>query len=258
MSLRTLAASLFLALASAAAQAGPVEDMAAFERVYIPALALTNQPQAPAERVAGSLSRLAASWPGLRAAFSGKDEPLEKALRITDTALAQAGQLLAQGKRAEAHEALEAIRPAFLQARRAAGIDLYVDRLTEFHDAMEELVKAAQAGAPVFFYRFDWETPEGGGHMRSPHTVEIPFVFSNIAIAGPLISKMPEAYDLAKKVSASWVAFARTGDPSVAGLPKWPAYSATTRDTMLFNNASRVEKDPDRGPRLAMEKLLKL
>ena len=148
MSLRTLAASLFLALASAAAQAGPVEDMAAFERVYIPALALTNQPQAPAERVAGSLSRLSASWPGLRAAFSGKDEPLEKALRITDTALAQAGQLLAQGKRAEAHDALEGVRLAFFEARRGAGIELYVDRLTEFHDAMEELVKAAQAGAP--------------------------------------------------------------------------------------------------------------
>ena len=53
--------------------------------------------------------------------------------------------------------------------------------------------KAVQAAAPAFAYRFDWETPEGGGHMRSPHTVEIPFVFNNIKIAGPLISKMPEA-----------------------------------------------------------------
>ena len=118
--------------------------------------------------------------------------------------------------------------------------------------------KAAQKAAPAYLYRFDWETPEGGGHMRSPHTVEIPFVFSNIAIAGPLISKMPEAYDLAKKVSASWVAFARTGDPNVSGLPKWPAYDATSRETMLFNNTSRVEKDPDRGPRLVMETVLKL
>ena len=94
--------------------------------------------------------------------------------------------------------------------------------------------------------------------MRSPHTVEIPFVFSNIAIAGPLISKMSDAYALAEKVSASWVAFARTGDPNVPSLPRWPAYSAARRDTMLFNNASRVEKDPDRGPRLVMERALKL
>jgi para-nitrobenzyl esterase len=118
--------------------------------------------------------------------------------------------------------------------------------------------KADQGAAPAFAYRFDWETPEGGGHMRSPHTIEIPFVFNNIKIAGALISKMPEAYALAEKVSASWVAFARSGDPNVPKLPKWPAYSAQSRDTMLFNNDSRVEKDPDREPRLVMEHLLKL
>jgi para-nitrobenzyl esterase len=118
--------------------------------------------------------------------------------------------------------------------------------------------KAVQAGGPVFLYRFDWETPEGGGHMRSPHTIEIQFVFNNIKIAGPLISKMPEAYALADKVSAAWAAFARTGDPNTAKLPRWPTYSVRSRDTMLFNNESRVEQDPDQGPRLAMEQVLKL
>jgi para-nitrobenzyl esterase len=120
--------------------------------------------------------------------------------------------------------------------------------------------KAVQGGAPAFAYRFDWETPEGGGHMRSPHTIEIPFVFNNIKIAGPRISIMAEAYALADKVSAAWVSFARTGNPntSTSALPKWPAYSAASRDTMLFNNESRVEKDPDREPRLAMEQALKL
>ncbi len=34
--------------------------------------------------------------------------------------------------------------------------------------------KVAQGGSPAYVYRFDWETPEGGGHMRSPHTVEDP------------------------------------------------------------------------------------
>jgi len=118
--------------------------------------------------------------------------------------------------------------------------------------------KADQHGAPVFAYRYDWETPEGGGHMRSPHTIEIQFVFNNIKIAGPLISKMPEAYALAEKTSAAWVAFARTGDPNTSKLPKWPAYSAASRDTMLFNNECRVVADPDRGSRLVMEQVLKL
>jgi len=118
--------------------------------------------------------------------------------------------------------------------------------------------KAEQRGAPAYLYRFDWETPEGGGHMRSPHTVEIQFVFNNIAIAGPLISKMPEAQALADKVSAAWVAFARSGNPNTGKLPQWPAYSTGSRDTMLFNNDSRVDRDPDRVARLAMEKVLKL
>jgi para-nitrobenzyl esterase len=118
--------------------------------------------------------------------------------------------------------------------------------------------KADQRSAPVFAYRYDWETPEGGGHMRSPHTIEIQFVFNNIKIAGPLISQIPEAYALADKTSSAWVAFARTGNPNTSKLPNWPVYSAASRQTMLFNNECRVESDPDRGPRLAMERVLKL
>src|SRR5947207_15431376 len=96
--------------------------------------------------------------------------------------------------------------------------------------------------------------------MRTPRTIAISVVLNSIKIAGPLISKIPEAYALAEKVSAAWVAFARTGSPNTPGaasLPKWPAYSARSRDTMLFNNESRVEQDPDHGPRLVMEQALK-
>ena len=118
--------------------------------------------------------------------------------------------------------------------------------------------KAVEASLGQSTEGLDWETPEGGGHMRSPHTIEIPFVFNNIKIAGPLISKMPEAYALADKVSSSWVAFARTGNPNTSKLPVWPAYSAKSRDTMLFSNESRVVQDPDRETRLIMEQVLKL
>lgn len=118
--------------------------------------------------------------------------------------------------------------------------------------------KAVQQGAPAFVYRFDWETPEGGGHMRAPHTAEIIFAFNNIALGGPLVSKRADAQALALKVSGAWVAFARSGDPNIPQLPKWPAYSANARDTMLFDNESRVVKDPDQGPRLAMERALGL
>jgi len=137
----------FLVLVSCAAWAGVVDDMAAFERVFIPALALTNQPKQPAERVDQALGRLSASWPEFRSRFS-TEPALASATSGTDRGLTQARELLAAGKRAEAHEVLEGLRHAFLEARRAARIDLYVDRLTEFHDVMESFVKLAESGAP--------------------------------------------------------------------------------------------------------------
>ena len=157
----------------------------------------------------------------------------------------------------------EAVIAAFRKAHpEATPWDLYILIATDHPRGAytRELAKrkAVQAGAPVYVYRFDWETPEGGGHMRSPHTIEIQFVFNNIKVGGPLISKMPEAYALADKVSAAWVAFARTGNPNTPNLPKWPSYSVKSRDTMLFNTEIRVEQDPDQGPRLAMEHVLKL
>src|SRR5579871_2453170 len=140
--------------------------------------------------------------------------------------------------------------------------DLYILIATDHPRAAytRELAKrkVVQGAAPAWVYRFDWETPEGGGHMRSPHAVEIPFVFDNIKVAGPLISKMPEAYALADKLSATWATFARAGNPNSGKLPNWPAYSMERRDTMLLNNESRVEQDPAKPARIAMEKVLKL
>jgi para-nitrobenzyl esterase len=124
----------------------------------------------------------------------------------------------------------------------------------------EELGKrrVLQAGAPTWMYRVDWETPEGGGHMHSPHAVELPFVFNNVKTSGALISKMPAAYAMEDKISSTWVAFARTGNPNNAKIPEWPTYSEANRETLLFNNECSVVNDPQRLARQAMEKVLNL
>ncbi len=44
-------------------------------------------------------------------------------------------------------------------------------------------------------------------------------------------------------MSAAWVAFARTGDPSVPGGLHWPAYGAS-RKVMVFDERSGVQADP--------------
>jgi para-nitrobenzyl esterase len=184
------------------------------------------------------------------------DRPTPEKLALDDAGLMERASKRLGGDPARVIDAFRTAYP------KATPWDLYILIATDHPRGTysRELAKrkADQRGAPVFAYRFDWETPEGGGHMRSPHTIEIQFVFNNIKIAGPLISKMPEAYALAEKTSAAWVAFARSGNPSTPKLPKWLAYSAVSRDTMLFNDDCRVESDPDRGPRLVMEKVLQL
>jgi hypothetical protein len=62
-----------------------------------------------------------------------------------DRRIAQADALVRQARFADAHEALEHVRPAMLDARRAAGIDYLVDRLVEYHEPMESLVAMASA-----------------------------------------------------------------------------------------------------------------
>jgi para-nitrobenzyl esterase len=113
--------------------------------------------------------------------------------------------------------------------------------------------KAASGKAPVYLYNFNWESPVAG--LKSPHTIDLPFVFNNIAIGKPLVGDSPEARALAEKVCDAWVAFARTGDPNTAALPRWQPYTAKNRYTMLFNNESKVEKDPVREKRLLLEEV---
>jgi para-nitrobenzyl esterase len=70
--------------------------------------------------------------------------------------------------------------------------------------------------------------------------MELPFVFNNIYLGKELTGGVEEAYNLAEKVSAAWINFARSGDPNVSGLPRWPVYTAEKGATMIINNASRI------------------
>ena len=116
--------------------------------------------------------------------------------------------------------------------------------------------RAALGKGPVYLYYFRWETPADGGRLKSPHTIEIPFAFDNVKAASRLTGGGPEAMALADKVSDTWIAFARTGNPNQPKLPRWPAFNATDRPTMVFNTESRVENDPIKEQRLAMFRAL--
>jgi para-nitrobenzyl esterase len=115
--------------------------------------------------------------------------------------------------------------------------------------------KVAQGKAPVYMYLFTWETPVEGGKRHSPHTVELPFVFNNVLEQPEEVGNGPELQPLAEKVSGAWTAFARTGNPSTPGAPKWPAYTANERATMIINNEWKLVNDPRHDVRLIMNSL---
>lgn len=104
--------------------------------------------------------------------------------------------------------------------------------------------KAALGRAPAYMYFFMWRAPVDGGKWRSPHTLEMPFVFGTYDKA-TVTGAGPERKVLADRISGAWAAFARNGNPNHKGLPKWKAYTLSERATMIFDNECRVLNDPD-------------
>ncbi|HWB24898.1 MAG TPA: carboxylesterase family protein [Chitinophagaceae bacterium] len=103
-------------------------------------------------------------------------------------------------------------------------------------------VRSVKGAAPVYAYRFDWQTPIYDGKLYSPHTIEIPFVFNNVTTqAGiTMTGGSTAAAELAKTVSDAWVTFARTGKPAAKGLPEWKPYTEGNRESMHINTTSHI------------------
>ncbi|WP_109807760.1 carboxylesterase/lipase family protein [Sphingosinithalassobacter portus] len=115
--------------------------------------------------------------------------------------------------------------------------------------------KSAQGGAPVWMYRLDWETPVDGGKWKTPHALDIGFVFDNVARSTSMTGSGPGQDRLAELMSEAWIAFARTGNPNTAALPDWPIYDARTRATMIFDVPPHVVNDPDGAERELLSQL---
>ena len=103
--------------------------------------------------------------------------------------------------------------------------------------------QAALRAAPVFMYAFEWETPVHDGRLKAPHALDVPFVFDTLDLTRAHGDR-PDAFTLAARMAETWIAFARTGRPSHADLPDWPAYDPATRATMILDTECRVAHDP--------------
>jgi para-nitrobenzyl esterase len=128
------------------------------------------------------------------------------------------------------------------------------DRMMRLNAITQAERKVAQ-GTPAYMYIFAWETPALGGKLKSPHAVELAFVFDNAHAQNGIIGNGADLQPLADQLSGAWASFARTGDPNRAGIPKWPAYTMSERATMIFNDECKVVNDPGKNERLALTNL---
>jgi para-nitrobenzyl esterase len=116
--------------------------------------------------------------------------------------------------------------------------------------------KAALGKAPVYMYNFAWNSPVLDGKLKSMHTMEIPFVFDRVDEGKAMTGSGQDRYALAGKMAGAWAAFARSGNPDHKGLPHWPAFEASKRATMIFNDECKVLNDPNHEERLALAEIV--
>jgi para-nitrobenzyl esterase len=115
----------------------------------------------------------------------------------------------------------------------------------------------AKNGTPVWAYRFDWPSPAFGGRFGACHALEIPFVFDNLDAPGADVFTGGAApQNLAARMHAAWVAFAKTGNPKTDELPDWPSYESSKRATMLLDEECKLAEDPDAELRALWDGLL--
>jgi len=74
--------------------------------------------------------------------------------------------------------------------------------------------------AQTYMYRFD--------HKPASHGRESAFVWNHDS-----------------NIHAAWVEFIRNGHPAATGLPSWPVYKTDKRETMILDDQSYVESDPN-------------
>ncbi len=72
-----------------------------------------------------------------------------------------------------------------------------------------------------------------GGRRFSEHTIDLPFMFDNVARAPHLTGPQTEQTKVMTEAMANaWLAFAHKGDPNHSGIPKWPTYDVASRPVM--------------------------
>lgn len=123
----------------------------------------------------------------------------------------------------------------------------FVSDLLAVEPARRMAMLAARSGQPVFHYSFDYVPQADRRPGRgAAHASDVAFVFDN-----PQALRRPTDADraMAAQVSAAWVRFARTGDPSGPERWSWPRYDDSRPTLVIGQDGPRLVHNLD-GERL--------
>jgi len=160
------------------------------------------------------------------------------------------GMAGAAGGKAAAWDAFRAANP---KARPVEVLSRLVSARFRVPAVIQAQRKAAQGGAKAWLYRFDYNPASVlDGRVRAFHCSELAYCFDNVDRCLNATGGTAEARALAGRMADAWIAFARTGDPNVRGLPAWPPVGGGRTPNMLFDARCAVVEDPDARERAAL------
>ncbi len=98
-------------------------------------------------------------------------------------------------------------------------------------------------GVPTYLYRFSYVAQSIRNTVSgATHAAEIPYVFGTLHAAyGTAVTNQDE--QVARSMIAYWTAFAKTGNPSDAGLTAWPVYNTDLDNQLEFTSAGTLQVD---------------
>jgi len=190
-------------------------------------------------------------------AFMFMGDPTHSVFELTDATLRQRLER-------ELGEDTDTVLTTYRETRPGASpADLYIAITTATMFWLGSITvaerKHAQGGAPAYMYMLtypsEWVIPGTSHRLGAAHATDLLFTFDNVYPDGQwppqgkatmyqMLGSGPGRFAVARAMSGLFTSYARSSQPTATGVPKWPAYTAETRSTMLIDAECTLADDP--------------